>query len=181
MALKATIFKADLNIADVDRHYYHDHSLTIAQHPSETDERMMMRLLAFALHAHEDLAFGRGLSADDEADLWRMDLTGGIELWIDVGMPEERRLRRACGRAKRVVVYCYGGRGVKVWWEQNRDSLLRLENLTVYNVAYEASRALAALAKRTMQLQCTVQDRQAWFAGGEQRVEVGIEVLKGEE
>src|SRR5512147_3279852 len=105
MALKSTIFKAELQISDMDRNYYGSHSLTIARHPSETDERMMVRLLAFALHANEGLAFGRGLSTDDEPDLWQRDLTGAIRLWIDVGLPDEKLLRRACGRADEVVVY----------------------------------------------------------------------------
>ncbi len=118
MALKATIFKADLQIADMDRRYYGDHTLTIARHPSETDERMMVRLLAFAMHADEALSFGRGLSTDDEPDLWRKDLTGTIEIWIDVGLPDEKRVRRACGRARQVFVYSYGGRGAELWWDQ---------------------------------------------------------------
>lgn len=111
MALKATIFKADLQIADMDRGYYGGHALTLARHPSETDERMMVRLLAFALFAGERLAFGRGLSAEDEPALWQKDLTGAVELWIEVGLPDERDIRKACGRADRVVVLCYGGRG----------------------------------------------------------------------
>ena len=174
MALKATIFKAELNIADIDRHYYADHSLTIAQHPSETDERMMLRVLAFALHADEGLEFGRGLSAEDEPDLWRKDLTGSIELWIDLGQPDERRIRRAAGRAGEVVVYCYGGRGVQVWWDQNRDKLERLDNLRVLNIGPDSSRALAAMAQRSMQLQCTIQDGQVWFSNDKDRVEVGM-------
>src|SRR5664279_1025335 len=105
MALKATIFRAELAVADLDRNYYGTHSLTLARHPSETDERMMVRLLAFALHADDALAFGRGLAAEDEADLVQKDLTGAIRLWIDVGLPDERSLRRAAGRAARVVVY----------------------------------------------------------------------------
>jgi len=103
MALNATIFKAVLQIADMDRNYYRDHALTIARHPSETDERMMVRLLAFVLHAHEALSFGKGLSADGEPDLWQKDLTGAIELWIDVGQPDEKSIRKACGRAKQVT------------------------------------------------------------------------------
>ncbi len=181
MALKATIFKADLNIADIDRHYYADHALTIAQHPSETDERMMLRVLAFALNAHEYLEFGRGLSTEDEPDLWQKDLTGMIECWIDMGLPEERRLRKASGRARQVVVYTYGGRGMKPWWEQNRDKLTRIDNLRVINVLPDSSEVLAKMAKRTMQLQCTIQDGQVWFADDKDRVEVGLEVLKGEE
>ena len=115
MALKATIFKAALQIADMDRGYYAEHPLTIARHPSETDERMMLRVLAFALHAGPGLAFGRGLSTDDEPDLWQRDLTGAIRLWIDVGLPDEKLVRRACGRADEVVVYAYG-RGADLWW-----------------------------------------------------------------
>jgi len=180
MAVKATIFKSDLNIADIDRHYYADHALTIAQHPSETDERMMLRVLAFALHAREDLQFGRGLSTEDEPDLWQKDLTGTIELWIDLGLPDERRLRKASGRARQVVVYSYGGRGVRVWWEQNRDKLARVENLQVFNVAPESSQALAGLARRTMQLQCTIQDGQIWLADETSRIEVQIEQLLGQ-
>src|SRR5690242_18259904 len=105
MALKATIFKADLNIADMDRDYYGDHALTIARHPSETDERMMVRVFAFARHAHERLQFTKGLSADDEPDLWQKSLSDEIELWIDVGQPDEKRVRKACNRSQRVALY----------------------------------------------------------------------------
>jgi uncharacterized protein YaeQ len=111
MALNATIFKASLRIADIDRNYYADRAVTIARHPSETDERMMVRLLAFARHAHDALSFGKGLGRDDEPDLWQKDLTGAIDLWIDVGQPDEKRIRRACGRAEAVFVYSCGGRG----------------------------------------------------------------------
>lgn len=115
MALKSTVFRAELQVSDLDRHYYAAHALTLARHPSETDERMMVRLLAFALFAGERLEFGRGLSTEDEPALWRKDLTGAVELWIEVGLPDERALRRACGRAERVAVLCYGGRGADLW------------------------------------------------------------------
>jgi uncharacterized protein YaeQ len=162
MALKATIFKADLQIADMDRSYYGDHALTLARHPSETDERMMLRLLAFALNAGEALTFGKGLSADEEPDLWRHDLTGGIELWVEVGLPDERRLRKACGRAAQVRVYAYGGHAADLWWKQNAADLGRNANLAVLGVPREASQALAQLAQRTMKLQVTVQEGQLW-------------------
>jgi len=125
MALKSTIFKAELSVADIDRGYYHDHALTIARHPSETDERMMVRLLAFALHADERLAFGRGLSTEDEPDLWQRDLTGAIDRWIDVGLPDERDVRKACGRAREVDVLAYGGRAVELWWQGACERLER--------------------------------------------------------
>jgi len=131
MAIKATIFKADLQIADMDRNYYADHTLTLAKQPSETDERMMVRLLAFVLHASEQLSLGKGLCLDDEPDLWRRDLTGAIELWIDVGLPDEKWTRKACGRAEQVVVVSYGSRAADIWWEQNRAKLGKLANLAV--------------------------------------------------
>lgn len=157
MALGATIFKATVQIADMDGHYYFTHALTLAQHPSETDERLMVRLLAFMLYASDSLAFGRGLSSDDEPALWQKDLTGSIEMWIDVGLPDERELRKACGRAKQVVLVTYG-RGADIWWHQNRDKLKRQKNLTVLNLPAYQTQALAELADRTMQLQCTIQD-----------------------
>jgi uncharacterized protein YaeQ len=166
MAQKATIFRAELAVADLDRGYYGTHALTLARHPSETDERMMVRLLAFALHADDALAFGRGLASEDEADLTQKDLTGAIRLWIDVGLPDEKSLRRAAGRAERVVVYAYGGRAVDLWWAKSRETLGRLANFAAYNVAQDTSRALAALAQRTMQLQCTIQDGEIWFSCG---------------
>lgn len=158
MALKATIFKATLNIADMDRHYYADHHLTIAQHPSETDERMMIRLLAFALNADEHLEFTKGLSTDDEPELWRKSLSDEIELWIELGLPEEGRLRKACNRAKQVILYTYGGRAVPLWWEKHHNKLERFDNLTVVDLPQEATEALAAMARRSMGLQVTIQD-----------------------
>ena len=163
MALKSTIFKAELQIADLDRNYYQNHALTVARHPSETDERMMVRVLAFALYADSALAFGKGLSAEDEPALWRKDLTGAIELWIEVGLPDEKRIRRACGRARQVVVLSYGARVADMWWQQNQAALKRQDNLAVINLSPEDSRALAALAARGMQLQCTLQDGEAWL------------------
>ena len=172
MALKSTVFRAELQVSDLDRHYYAAHALTLARHPSETDERVMVRLLAFALFAGERLEFGRGLSTEDEPALWRKDLTGAVELWIEVGLPDERALRRACGRAERVAVLCYGGRGADLWWAQNRDRLERLRNLAVMLLPAPATQALAALARRSMSLQCTIQDGQAWLTEGERTVHV---------
>ena len=178
MALKATIYKVELQISDMDRNYYHPHTLTLARHPSETDERMMVRLLAFALHADEHLAFGQGLSTDDEPDLWQKDLTGAIECWIDVGLPDEKLMRKACGRARQVFVYCYGGRGADIWWGQNSGKLERLDNLTVKALPLAATQALAGLAQRNMQLQCTIQDGQIWLSDKNSTVEVELTTLQ---
>ena len=178
MAIKATIFKANLQIADMERHYYQDHVLTLARHPSETDERMMVRLLAFALHAHEFLEFGQGMTADDDADLWIKDLTGAIELWIDVGIPDEKLIRKACGRANQMIVYTYGGRVADMWFAQNSAQFERQKNLTIINLPVESTRALAKLAQRNMQLQCTVQDGQVWLSDGKESVLVERITLK---
>ena len=179
MAIKSTIFKAELSIADIDRGYYRDHALTIARHPSETDERMMMRLLAFALHAHDALEFGRGLSTDDEPDLWRRDLTGAVEQWIEVGLPPEREVRKACGRAREVHVLAYGGRAVGPWWQGVRAQLERQEQLTVREVPVEVSRALARWATRYMKLQVTIQEGHVFMANDVTSLPAEIRLLKG--
>lgn len=157
MAVTATIYKASLEIADMDRQYYQTHALTIARHPSETEERLMVRLLAFALYASDALSFGKGISSEDEPALWEKDLTGNINLWIDVGQPEERAIRKASGRAKQVVIINYG-RGAEPWWNQHHTELQRTKNLTVLRLATDATHALAAIAKRNMELQCAIQE-----------------------
>lgn len=177
MALKATIFKADLQVSDMDRHYYAEHALTIARHPSETDERMMMRVLAFALNASDTLAFGKGLSAEDEPDLWQKDLTGAIDLWIEVGQPDEKRILKACGRSGRVIVYSYSSTS-NIWWNQIAGKVERARNLQVVNVPAAFSQALAKLAQRTMRLQCTIQEGQIWMSGGDETVQIEMEFLK---
>ena len=158
MALKSTIYKIDLNIADMDRQYYAQNNLTLAKHPSETDERVMVRLIGFALYANEALIFGKGLSDDEEPDLWQKDLTGAIELWMDVGLPTERDIRKAAGRAKQVVVVLYGGRIADMWWSQNSKALLKTNNLTIINLP--ETQALARLAARSINISCTIQDSQ---------------------
>ena len=172
MAQRATVYRADLTVSDLDRGVYSQHTLTLARHPSETEERLMVRLLAFALHADDALEFGRGLSTEDEADLWQRDATGAIELWIDVGLPAERDLRKACGRAREVVVLAYGARRVEQWWSDNAAALSRLANLQVLTLAAAETEALQALAARSMTLTCTVQDGHVWLADERTTVEV---------
>ncbi len=171
MAIKATVLKACLQIADMDRYYYCDHPLTIAQHPSETEERMMVRLYAFALYADETLTFAQGISNEDEPDLWQKDLTGAIERWIAVGLPDERTIRKACGRADKVVIISYG-RAAEIWWNENKSKLTRLNNLTVLRLPNEATQALAKLVSRTMQLQCTIQEGHMMVTSADGVVEI---------
>ena len=177
MALKATIFKAELGVSDIDHGVYGTFPLTIARHPSETDERMMVRVLAFALNAHERLEFGKGISSEDEPALWRRDLTGAIEQWIDVGLPEERLLRRACGKATEVTLFTYGGRGVDIWWQANERDLRKQERLSVFDVPQHASRELALMAARSMVLNVTIQEGQIFFSDASRVVEVVLRPL----
>lgn len=178
MTLKATIYKISLQIADMDRHYYVEHALTLSQHPSETEERMMVRLLAFALNAHEHLTFEQSMEDDAVADLWKKDLTGAIELWIDVGLPDEKLIRKACGRAKQVIVYTYGGKVANMWFEQNRKLFQRQKNLTIFNIAQSTSNEIATMAQRTMQLQCNIQDEEIWLINEKQNLAVEVEKLQ---
>lgn len=176
MAIKATVFKASLQIADMGRYYYADHALTLAQHPSETEERMMVRLFAYALYADDALTFAQGISGDDEPDLWQKDLTGAIERWIVVGLPDERAVRKACGRAGEVVVVSYG-RAADIWWNENRSKLTRLNNLTVLRLP--DTQALAKLAGRTMQLQCTIQEGSVMMTSDDGVVEIEPVIWQG--
>ena len=170
MALKATVYKAELQISDLDRNYYETHTLTLAQHPSETGERVMVRLLAYALFAADDLDFGRGLSSDDEPDLWRKSLTGEIEQWIYLGQPEEARIRKACGRSREVVVIGYSGRSFSLWWEKNSDALARCSNLAVIELPGEQVTQLGGLIERNMRLQCLIQDAEVQLMDAQRSV-----------
>ncbi len=164
MALKSTIYKIALTVSDIDRGVYGTYPLTIARHPSETDERMMVRVLAFAMFAHERLEFGKGISSDDEPALWQKDLTGAIIDWIEVGLPDERLIRRASGRSSRVVLLTYGGKAADIWWGQNAVACGKLNNLRVLDVPLESSRALASMADRNMSLSITIQDEAIFVA-----------------
>lgn len=177
MALKATIYKAELQLADMDRNHYADLALTIARHPSETDERMMVRVLMYALYAQDGIALAKGLSDVDEPAVWVKDMTGAIKLWIDIGQPDETRLRKACGRAEQVVVVCHSS-SCEIWWKQVEDRLARLRNLTVLRLPAPTAQALAGLAERTMRLQCLVQDGAISLSTDAAVVEVALEPLK---
>lgn len=158
MAPNATIYRAELQVTDLDRHYYASHDLTLAQHPSETAQRLMARLLAFALYADDRLAFGRGLGEEDEPALWQRDYGGEIERWIELGQPDESRLRKAAGRAREVIVVGYGGNVAEVWWKKQQAALARLRSLTVVDLPQDGVEAAATLLARSMRLTAMVQD-----------------------
>ena len=158
MAPNATIYRLELQVSDMDRHYYAGHALTLAQHPSETPLRLMARVIAFALNAHERLEFGRGLSNEEEPDLWLRDYTGDVEHWIDLGQPDESRVRKACGRARQVTVVNYSGGAADIWWDKVANSLARLKNLSVVNLAPASVEAAAGLLERSMNMGAMIQD-----------------------
>ncbi|MFG6634806.1 YaeQ family protein [Sulfitobacter sp. 1A12126] len=158
MAQNATIYKVELSVSDMDRHYYKTHKLTIAKHPSETDERLMVRLVAFALNAHEHLEMTKGLSTDDEPDIWQKSLSGELDVWITLGLPSEKVLRQSCNKAAKVVVYPYGGKTAEIWWDKVKNGTTRFDNLDVVNLAEGDTKALAELASRAMKLQVMIQD-----------------------
>ena len=163
LALKSTVFKAELQVSNMDEQHYDTYSLTLARHPSETSQRMMLRLAVFALNANQQLSFTKGISTEDEPDLWLKSLSDEIELWIELGQPDEKRLRRACGRSKRVLVYPYAERSASIWWEQMRETVSRFSNLSVINLTLEDMAQLDDLAERNMQLHSTIQEGQLWL------------------
>jgi len=158
MAQKSTIHKVELSVCDMDRNYYETHKLTVAKHPSETDERLMVRVLAFALNAHEQLEMTKGLSTDDEPDIWQKSLSGELELWVALGLPSEKIVRQSCGKADQVIIYTYGGTTAEVWWDKIKNSTTRFDNLQVLNFAEKDTNELGKLANRSMKVQVNIQD-----------------------
>ena len=160
----------------MDRHYYAEHDLTLAKHPSENDLRLMVRLAAFVLNADEELSFSKGISQDDEPDLWKKALDGEIKLWIDLGQPDEKRIRKACGRADQVIIYTYQGGSALAWWKQVEKSLKRFKNLSVIHLKTDGG--IATLAQRTMTLQGNISDAELSLLDDEQAVQITQEVWK---
>jgi len=186
MALKSTIFKANLAVADIDHGYYADHALTLARHPSETDERMMIRLVALALNAHKlqsvldgdgVLGFGDSLSNTDDPDVSLKDFTGRTRVWIEVGQPEDKPLIKACGKGDEVLLYCFS-HAAGIWWKGIENKLARLQNLQVWRIPSETSQAVAALAQRSMQLQATVQENVLMLGDGRNSIDIELARLK---
>ncbi|MGL1955712.1 MAG: YaeQ family protein [Colwellia sp.] len=166
MALKATIYKANIELADMDRNYYDSLTLTIAQHPSETEQRLMVRLMAYLLNAHQDLQFGKGVSDEEEAAIWQINYSEEIELWIELGQLDEKRLKKACNKAKKVKLYCYGS-SVDTWWSQSESKLKKFQRLSIEQFEQTTTAALVKLLERNMEFQCSIQDGQLWLTSGE--------------
>lgn len=177
MALKATIYKANIELADMDRNYYDSLQLTIAQHPSENAQRLMVRLIAFILNAHQDLQFGKGVSDEEEAAIWQINYSDEIDLWIELGQLDEKRLKKACNQAKAVKLYCYGS-SVNTWWSQSEQSLAKYERLSIEQFSQSTCDALVNVLSRNMEFQCSIQDGQLWLTSGEETLLVETTTLK---
>ncbi len=174
MALKATIYKAAVNIADLDRQYFTDVQLTLARHPSETQERMMLRLLAWILNADDNLQFTKGLSAEEQPEIWQHYDYGSVKVWIELGLPEERRLKKASALAGQVILYVYSERAAQVWWQQNREKLNSLANLSIWYMDDQQLGLLSAFASRNMNLQVTLQEGLIWLSDQERHIELQL-------
>lgn len=177
MATKATIYKALLNIANMDTNYYNEHNLTLALHPSETELRLMARVVAFILNANEDLAFCKGISEDDEPDIWEKDLDGSIKLWIDLGQPDEKRIKKACGRSEKVIIYTYQENMASPWFKQLENNINRFKNLSIIHLNIQEEE-IEELAKRSMVLQCNISDEELTLINDNKSVIVTQNKLK---
>ncbi len=176
MALPSTIFKIEMDISDLDRHYYETHNLTLARHPSETDERLIARLIAFAFHASSRLHFGLSIGAGDEPDLFEKDYAGDIILWISVGCPDEKLIKKACSRSERVAIYSYGGSEVQVWWDKLKID--KFDKLSIFRIPQEISTFLAGKIERSFKVQCTIEDGILWWNSDQSTLEIKCEALK---
>ncbi|MBK0350065.1 YaeQ family protein [Leclercia adecarboxylata] len=174
MALKATIYKAAVNVADLDRNQFLDATLTLARHPSETQERMMLRLLAWIKYANERLQFTRGLSAEEEPEAWLRNDHMGIDQWIELGLPDERRIKKACTQSAEVALFTYNSRAAEIWWQQNKNKCSQFNNLSVWYLDDEQLAKLSAFAGRTMILQATIQDGAIWLSDAENNLEIHL-------
>ena len=177
MALKSTIFKIQLTVANITTHHYEDYNLTLAKHPSESDERMMVRLVAFALHARSDLSFAKGISSPEEPDIWLKTLDGRIESWIDLGQPGEKRIRQACGKASRVYIYSYQRDAAKVWWEGLSHKTRTHPQLQARQLDVLGDTPLSALINRGMKISCTIQDDEVLLVGQAHGLDVSLNIL----
>ncbi|TLU64118.1 YaeQ family protein [Thalassotalea litorea] len=173
MAQKSTIYKASMQVSDLNREIYPHFQLTVARHPSETERRFMLRLMAFAHQYHEQLELCKGISADDEPDIWIKNFSDEIELWVELGQLDEKRLKKASNRAHKAVIYCYGSAS-DIWWQKVQHKASQFSNLTVWQVNDEQSTALTQLLQRTMELQFTIDGSQIWVSDENSAIEVDI-------
>lgn len=176
MALKPTIYKFRIALTDMNRDYYDSLNLTIAQHPSENEERMMARVLAFCLNATPDLQFTKGLSSIEEPDIWLKTLDDQIDLWIEAGEPDHERVKKATRLAKQVKVYSFNSKS-DVWWKQNQAKFAPLK-AQVVRFDSQGIQAFSQMTARTLDLGVMLSGETAYISADSQQCEVNWETLQ---
>jgi uncharacterized protein YaeQ len=178
MALKATVYKAQIAVANLNLHHYSDYSLTLAKHPSETDLRFLIRVLTFGLLSQEDLQFTKGLSTDAEPDMWKINHDGSIEHWVELGLPDERRIRQICGKAHNVSIFTYHGKQAEQWFETIARKLDRFDHLSIIHFNFEDPQILEKFVNKGMKLSLTIEDNEIWLATESDRTCIHFKTVK---
>lgn len=176
MALSSSIYRADIDLSNLNTHQYENYNLTMAKHPSESESRMMFRLLAYLYCAHEDLAFTKGLSAQDEPEIWQKDFAGDIVQWIELGLPDLKRIRQASGKSKSVKIFTHHQSKSEDWWSKIKGSLIRNDKVEVYHLNLVEEFDLEDLVSKSMKLSCVIEDGVMHLSNDDLRI--GIEVSK---
>ncbi|TEW47870.1 YaeQ family protein [Psychromonas algicola] len=176
MALKPTIFKMNINVSDLDNDVYETIVLTVAQHPSETTERMVTRILAYVLNNQEFLSFTTGLSEADDPDIWAKNYSDEFLLWVDVGEPAFDRIKKAARQAKVAKVYTFNTKS-GVWWKQSQKDFATIK-AEVYQFEFEQIQQFAALVERTMDFSITITDGVFYIAANKGSCEVNLTTLQ---
>ena len=180
MALKSTVYKANISLSNLNIHHYSDYSLTLAKHPSETDLRLIIRLMVFSLLAQEGLQFTKGLGSDNEPDLWKINHDGSIDHWIELGLPDERHIRQICGKAKRVSIYTYHQNQNVQWFESLEKKLTRFDHLNIIHFLFEDELLLENFAQKGMNLTITIEDNELWLSNDNDRLKIEFKLVKRE-
>ncbi|MDH5389027.1 MAG: YaeQ family protein [Gammaproteobacteria bacterium] len=176
MAIKPTIFKLKISLSDLNRNYYDTLNITLAQHPSETAERMMVRVLAYCINAQEYLVFAKGMNDIDEPDIWARTLDNQITLWIDVGEPAVERIKKASRVAQALKIYCFNSKS-DVWWDQAKGKISQLKT-SILRFQWAEIQALAMLVQRTMEISVTITGDSAYVATKLGECEINWEILQ---
>jgi len=177
MAIGASIYKVNLNLSNFNTHYYHDFNLTMAKHPSENEARMMFRLAAFCYCAHEDLEFTKGLSTQDEPELWQKDLTGDILHWIELGQPDEKRIKQAAGKSRKVSIFTTNPNSA-LEWESKIKKKVSSDKVNIYHLDVTDNGPIDRFVEKSMILSCTLEDNLMHLSNDRERI--GIQVITGQ-
>ena len=178
MAQPAIIYRVNIQLSDVDRNLYQKLQTTVARHPSETPERLIARVLAYAVRFDPELAFTKGISAGDEPDLWIKGPDGRVTTWIEVGQPDPERLLKASRHAGRVILFAYGPTRFR-WENQHLSRLSAISNLTVLGIEYDFLSQIVARLQRAVNWELTITEGNLYLSIGEETLASALTVLAG--